>query len=87
MTTINKIRKDCDGNIISKYNKNYHINFNKLVEIISIESYKKYNILTGNDEDKRKKGNFIDDYNNVEVRDFSNNEHKCGTSFGKCYLF
>ena len=46
-----------------------------------------YNILTDNDEDKRKKGNFIDDYNNVEVRDSSNNEHKCDTSFGKCYLF
>ena len=48
MATVGISRKDSNGHIISKDNKNYHISFNQKVKIINIESYKKWNILTAN---------------------------------------
>ena len=46
MANVGIIRKDSNGHIISKDNKDYHISFNQKVKIIQIESYKKWNILT-----------------------------------------
>ena len=45
------IRKDVQGNIISKTNKNYHISFKEnFAEIINVESYKVYNLLNDNND-------------------------------------
>ena len=42
-----EVRKDINGNIISKSNKNHHISFKEnFSEIIIVESYKEFNKLT-----------------------------------------
>ena len=41
-----EVRKDINGNIISKSNKNHHISFKEnFSEIIIVESYKEFNKL------------------------------------------
>ena len=59
-----KIRKDANGNIIDKSNKNYHITITEnFVTIIEVESYKKYNILNEDYEDEgENQVPFIDNY-------------------------
>ena len=46
MTTPVLMRRDSYGHIISKKSKEYHISFNKDIDIIDIQSYKTLNILT-----------------------------------------
>ena len=88
MTTEGIIRKDFNGHIISKNDKNYHISFNQKVDVIKIESYKKWNLITsgadiedfffgdnGNNYEENKDPNkklFIDGYNIKKKRKYSN---------------
>ncbi len=82
-----KIRKDKDGNIINKSNKNYHISISRdFVTIIKVESYKRYNLLDDNyDEEKKNAKPFINKYTPKKVENFSNNDPKSG-SIGKCII-
>ena len=69
-----KIRKDANGNIINKSNKNYHISFyTNVATIIEVESYKRYNIL-------------IDSYNDDEDDDDVENEEKNSVPFIDTYV-
>ena len=45
MASTEIIRKDLNGHIISKSNKDYHISFKENIDIINVISYKKYNIV------------------------------------------
>ena len=45
MASIGILRKDSNGHIISKDNKDYHISFKENIDIVNVISYKKYNIL------------------------------------------
>ena len=45
MATSEILRRDSNGHIISKENKNYHICFKDNIDVIDIQSFKKYNIL------------------------------------------
>ena len=60
------IKKDSKGNVISKLNKEeFHVSFKEdFAEIIDVESYKIYNILTDKDEYI----NNIDDERGVKKR-------------------
>ena len=92
-----KIRKDVNGNIINKSNKNYHININtNVVTIIEVESYKRYNILIDNyndgdeddDEEETEEKNsvpFIETYKERKVDDIPNKDPH-GNSYGKCII-
>ena len=46
MTNPEILRRDSEGHIISKRNKEYHISFKGDIDIIDIQSYKTLNILT-----------------------------------------
>ena len=92
-----KIRKDANGNIINKSNKNYHININtNVVTIIEVESYKRYNILIDNyndgdedddDEENEEKNSvpFIDTYVERKVEDTPSKDPH-GNSNVKCII-
>ena len=83
-----KLRKDTDGNIINKSNKNYHITINdNFVTIIEVESYKQYNIIEDDydDEDENNSTPFIDNYNPGKVDNIRNNDPQ-GFSRLKCII-
>ena len=83
-----KIRKDINGNIINKSNKNnYHINIiENFVTIKEVESYKQYNVLddTNDDEDENKDTQLINNYNPRQVEGFSNDDPH--GSMAKCLI-
>ena len=69
MATIKSLRKDLNGHIISKEEKNYHISFNDNIDIINVQSYKRFNQLGDDYEDYSdetsdtpNEENFIDTY-------------------------
>ena len=75
-----ELRIDSFGHIISKDNKNYHINFKEDIDIIDIKSYKKFNKIRENSsdedfefeensEDNEEEGEGEEDYN-VKKKDF-----------------
>ena len=82
-----KLRKDVEGNIINKSNKNYHITINdNFVTIIEVESYKQYNILDDiDDEDENNNRPFIESYNPGNVDNIRNNDPH-GFSRVKCLI-
>ena len=88
-----KVRRDINGNIISKSNKDYHISFKEnFSEIIKVESYKEYNILNDesefstnyDDEENEDKFN-INEYNPEKVEKTANHDPR-GFSRAKCLI-
>ena len=83
------IRKDINGNIINKSNKDkYHINIIENVTIIDVESYKQYNILdeTTDEEDENKDEALINNYKPKKEENISNDD-PLGVSRGiKCII-
>ena len=49
MASTEILRKDLNGHIISKNNKDYHISFKENIDIINVISYKKYNLYRENE--------------------------------------
>ena len=102
MASVEILRKDLNGHIISKNNKDYHISFKDNIDIIEVISYKKYNIIGGpdnydndseeekeNEEDngeEKTKGKFIDSYNKTKIEYFSNKDPHA-FSKGGCHIF
>ena len=100
MASVGILRKDINGQIISKNNyKNYHINFNTTIDIINVKSYKIYNKMgegenyeedeyfENQEEDiEEKKENFIETYEKAECDDVVNKDPK-GFSHGGCIIF
>ena len=101
MASVGVLRKDINGQIISKNNyKNYHINFNTNIDIINVKSYKIYNKIRGEEnldeneyfenkeeeEKEEKKENFIDTYEKTECDDVVNKDPR-GLSHGGCIIF
>ena len=89
------IRKDINGNIINKLNKDYHISFKiDNIEIVAVESYKEFNKLdedqtyiVENEEDYEMKDKFdIKDYN-PEIVEKTPNTDPNGFSKTKCGIF
>ena len=88
-----KIRKDANGNIISKAEKNYHITIcENFVTIIEVPSFKKYNILNDdyNDDDEdeeevENKSPFVENYNIRKVENVSTKDPR-GNSKVKCII-
>ena len=102
MASVEILRKDLNGHIISKNNKDYHISFKENIDIIEVISYKKYNIIGGPDnyendseeekeneeenEEGKSKGKFIDSYNQAKIEYFSNKDPNA-LSKGGCHIF
>ena len=98
MASTEIIRKDINGQIISKENyKNYHININTKIDIINVKSYKIYNkirdgenydeeFFEDEDDKEEKKENFIETYQKVECEDFKNKDPHA-FSRGGCLIF
>ena len=97
MASVQMIRKDSNGQIISKNNKkNYHIIINNKIDIINVKSYKLFNKIKdeessddndffGDDETNiEKKENFIETYQKVECVNCSNRDPK---AFSRCFIF
>ena len=84
-----KIRKDINGNIINKSNKNnYHITITEnFVTIIEVESYKQYNVLDDDNDDEEENNNahFMDNYVPKKVDNYTNNDPH-GVSMVKCII-
>ena len=82
-----KLRKDANGNIIDKSNKNYHITITEnFVTIIEVDSYKKYNILNEDYEDEgENQVPFIDNYTPKKIEKFSNKDPNA-VSMQKCMI-
>ena len=93
MATIKTIRKDSNGHIISKDEKNYHISFNDDIDIINVPSFKKFNII-GEDyedysdetDDAPRNENFIDTYQKANIEESSVKDPKA-FSKGGCYIY
>ena len=98
MNSTEIIRKDINGQIISKENyKNYHINFNTKIDIINVKSYKIYNkiregenydgeFFEGEEDQEEKKENFIESYQKAECEEFTNKDPHA-FSKGGCLIF
>ena len=97
MATSEILRRDNNGHIISKDNKDYHICFKDNIDIINIQSYKKYNKMTEDEEDffeedyeetcsSTNAESFIDNYQKSNVEDCPNNDPKA-FSKGRCTVF
>ena len=98
MATTQIIRKDVNGQIISKTNnKNYHICFKENIDIINVKSYKIYNkiregefyedVFFQDEEDNdEKKENFIETYEKTECDECPNKDPK-SFSKGGCSIF
>ena len=102
MASVEILRKDLNGHIISKDNKDYHISFKENIDIIEVISYKKYNIIGGPDnydndseeekeneeenEEEKTKGKFIDSYSKAKIEYFSNKDPNA-LSKGGCRIF
>ena len=84
-----KIRKDANGNIIDKSNKNYHITITEnFVTIKEVESYKKYNILnddTEEEEEEENKEPFIQKYRQQKF-EIHKNDDASAVSYGRCII-
>ena len=96
------LRKDSNGHIISKTNKDYHICFKEIIDIIDVKSYKKYNKMREGssdetncgeeeeeeeeDDDNEKNKSFIEDYQKTNIENCSNKDPK-SFSKGGCYIF
>ena len=91
------IRKDINGQIISKENnKSYHININTKIDIINVKSYKIYNRIRDeddydeeffeDDDKEEKKENFIESYQKSDCEDFKNKDPHA-FSKGGCLIF
>ena len=87
-----EIRKDANGNIISKTDKNYPITIcENFVTIIEVPSFKKYNILNDdyNDDDEEEeienKSPFVENYNIRKVENVSTKDPR-GISKVKCII-
>ena len=82
-----KIRKDANGNIIDKSNKNYHITITEnFVTIKEVESYKKYNVLNDdNDEEPENRVPFIQNYTQQKFEKHRNRDPN-SISDGKCIV-
>ena len=82
-----KIRKDANGNIIDKSNKNYHITITEnFVTIKEVESYKKYNVLNDdNDEEQENSVPFIQNYR-LQKFEKPKNRDPNSISNGKCIV-
>ena len=99
MSTAQILRKDVNGQIISKNNiKNYHICFKDNIDIINVKSYKIYNkiregeffedeFFKDEEEDNdKKKENFIETYEKAECDECPNKDPK-SFSRGGCSIF
>ena len=102
MASVEILRKDLNGHIISKNNKDYHISFKENIDIIEVISYKKYNVIGGADnydndseeekeneednEEEKTKGKFIDSYTKTKIEYFSNKDPHA-LSKGGCQIF
>ncbi len=101
MASVGILRKDINGQIISKKNiKNYHININTTIDVINVKSYKIYNkireeesfdeneFFENQDEEEKeeKKENFIDTYEKTECEEVVNKDPR-GLSHGGCSIF
>ena len=89
------IRKDINGNLINKLNKDYHISFNiENIEIVPIESFKRFNkidqeqtyVVEEEEDDERKNKFDIKDYN-PEIVEKTPNTDPNGFSRSKCAIF
>ena len=101
MPSVEILRKDLNGHIISKDNKDYHISFKENIDIIEV-SYKKYNEIGGPDnydndseeekeneeenEEEKAKGKFIYSYTKAKIEYFSNKDPHA-LSKGGCLIF
>ena len=91
MATIKSLRKDLNGHIISKEEKNYQILFNDNIDIINVKSYKKFNLLEDDCEDYSdetsdtpNEENFIDTYQKANIEQCSVNDPKAFSKGGCC---
>ena len=84
-----KIRKDANGNIIDKSNKNYHITITEnFVTIKEVESYKKYNILNEDneeDEEEENKAPIIQKYRQQKF-EIQKDKNPSAVSYGRCII-
>ena len=101
MASVEILRKDLNGHIISKNNKDYHISFKENIDIIEVISYKKYNVIGADNydndseeekeneednEEEKTKGKFIDSYTKTKIEYFSNKDPHA-LSKGGCQIF
>ena len=90
MASVKVFRKDAKGQIISKSEKNYHISFNDIIDIIDVPSYKKYNHIYDDNEDEEDDNstetNFIESYQKSNIEVCSVKDPKT-FSKGGCYIF
>ena len=93
MATSEILRRDNNGHIISKENKDYHICFKDNIDVIDIQSFKKYNRITEDedyfDEDcydetcsSTNAESFIDNYQKSNVEDCPNKDPKAFSKGG-----
>ena len=82
-----RIRKDANGNIIDKENKNYHITISEnFVTIIEVQSYKQYNLLDNNDEEEEDNApHFMETYTPKKTERISNDDPQ-GFSKMRCVI-
>ena len=98
MAIIKKLRKDTNGQIITKDNKkNYNIFFKNKIEIIDIKSYKIFYKIkeeeNSDDEDffedeeniNEKKENFIESYQKIESENIIQEDSR-SFSRSRCYI-
>ena len=92
MATTEILRKDSNGHIISKENKDYHICIKDNIDIIDVESYKQYNKLTEDEDcneeisDSTKAESFIENYQKINVEKCPNKDPN-SVSRGGCNIF
>ena len=69
-----ELRIDSFGHIISKENKDYHISFKDNIDIIDIQSYKKYNKIreSSSEDDIENEENSED--NEIDGEDYNGNK-------------
>ena len=91
MATIKSLRKDLNGHIISKEEKNYHISFNDNIDIINVQSYKRFNQLGDDYEDYSdetsdtpNEENFIDTYQKANFEECPVKDPKAFSKGGCC---
>ena len=93
MASVKVFRKDANGQVISKNDKNYHISFNDNIDIIDVQSYKKYNHIyedyeeeENEDVDTTTETNFIESYQKANIEVCPSKDPKA-FSKGGCYIF
>ena len=92
MASVKIIRKDSNGHIISKSEKNYHISFKENVDIIEVPSYKRFNQIGEEYEESAEsienevEGNFIDTYEKTDIEECPSKDPKAFSKNG-CFIF